>query len=76
MTDKCQWCGSIHGPRCPQVKAFEYFEHGGIKRVEFVTDADRPAVHTHDHSPRIVERQLSEDDKKRIANEYIRHGRA
>ena len=32
----CRWCGSIHGPLCPSVKAIEYDETGLIvRRVEF-----------------------------------------
>lgn len=39
--NKCGWCGLIHGPRCPSVKAIEYYEDGvTVKRVEFVTAAD------------------------------------
>jgi hypothetical protein len=38
---ECKWCGMIHGPRCPSVKAIEYFPDGTIKRVEFMTPADR-----------------------------------
>ena len=36
----CQFCGKDHGKLCPAVKAIEYNEHGGIKRVEFMTPAD------------------------------------
>lgn len=32
MTE-CRWCGMIHGPRCPEVKAIEYFQDGTVKRV-------------------------------------------
>jgi hypothetical protein len=35
----CQWCGSIHGVKCPLVKAIEY-EHGMVKRVEFFAPND------------------------------------
>lgn len=39
----CQWCGVIHlTPRCPQVKAFDYWPDGTLKRVEF--HADKPIV--------------------------------
>lgn len=78
MSDKCQWCGHMHGPRCPQVKSFEYHENGTLKRVEFVTDADRPAVHHHDHTTRsrVIERELSDADKERIAREYMRRIRS
>jgi hypothetical protein len=40
-TTKCPWCGLLHGPRCPEVKAIEYFPDGTAKRVEFLTPADR-----------------------------------
>ena len=34
---KCRWCGMIHGPMCPSVKAIEYHADGvTVKRVEFV----------------------------------------
>lgn len=36
----CRWCGVIHGPRCPEVRAIEYHEDGTVKRVEFLTPAD------------------------------------
>lgn len=39
MTE-CRWCGMSHGPRCPSVKAIEYFENGMLKRVEFMTPLD------------------------------------
>ncbi len=34
-TEPCIYCGFIHGLKCPMVKAFEYFENGMVKRVEF-----------------------------------------
>lgn len=37
---ECRWCGMIHGPRCPSVKAIEYHQDGSVKRVEFTTPAD------------------------------------
>ena len=37
---KCQHCGLLHGLRCPEVKAIEYFPGGTIKRVEYMTPAD------------------------------------
>ncbi len=36
----CRWCGVIHGPTCPTVKAIEFFPDGSVKRVEFKTAAD------------------------------------
>jgi hypothetical protein len=38
----CQWCGLIHGAKCPLVKAIEY-EHGMVKRVEFFAPNDYAA---------------------------------
>ena len=38
--EKCPHCGLIHGPRCPSVKAIEYFPDGTVKRVEYLTPAD------------------------------------
>ena len=38
--NECRWCGLIHGPRCPSVKAIEYFPDGTVKRVEFMTPSD------------------------------------
>jgi hypothetical protein len=37
---KCEFCGTIHGPRCPSVKAIEYYPDGKIKRIEYITPAD------------------------------------
>lgn len=39
----CRWCGQLHGPRCPIVKALEFGNDGRVTRVEFVTDADAPS---------------------------------
>lgn len=39
--NECRWCGMIHGPRCPEVKAIEYFQDGTVKRVELLTPMDR-----------------------------------
>lgn len=37
----CQWCQRDHdGLRCPLVKAYEYYEDGSVKRVEFLTPGD------------------------------------
>lgn len=36
----CQWCGCIHGGKCPQVKAIEYNRDGSVKRVEFFGPGD------------------------------------
>lgn len=43
-TPKCQWCGLIHGPRCPTVKAIEYHPDGTVKRVEFMTPVDHRPI--------------------------------
>lgn len=40
--EKCQWCGQIHGPQCPSVKALEYYPNGAVKRVEFKTGSEVP----------------------------------
>ena len=41
MSEKCRWCGMIHGPTCPTVKSIEYFADGiTVKRVEFKTAQD------------------------------------
>lgn len=37
----CQFCGQSHGLRCPEVKAVEYNPDGTVKRVEYLTPADR-----------------------------------
>jgi hypothetical protein len=41
QTPTCRWCGLLHGPKCPSVKAIE-FEADGItvKRVEFFAPHD------------------------------------
>lgn len=68
--EKCQWCGVIHGPKCPEVRAIEYHQDGTIKRVEFITRADRyPAEVHHHHQPSDL---LSEAEKERIGKEYLR----
>ena len=36
----CRWCGMLHGPACPALKAIEFFENGMVKRVEFKTAAN------------------------------------
>lgn len=69
---KCEHCGLVHETTCPRIKAIEYHENGIVKRVEFVTDADRRPVHHHDHSPRVIEREPSEAEKERIARNYMR----
>lgn len=35
MPRQCGWCGIIHGPMCPRVKAIECYPDGTVKRVEF-----------------------------------------
>ena len=36
----CEYCGNgvYHSGVCPRVKVIEYFEWGGVKRVEFHDD--------------------------------------
>ena len=37
----CRWCGDVHGPRCPWVKALEFEPMtGSVTRVEFLTPKD------------------------------------
>ena len=32
----CRWCGNLHGPQCPNVRAIEFYQDGvTVKRVEF-----------------------------------------
>jgi hypothetical protein len=38
MPRQCGWCGMIHGPTCPRIKAIEYYPNGTVKRVEFITE--------------------------------------
>jgi hypothetical protein len=39
-TTPCRWCGLLHGPTCPRVKAIEYCDDGvTVRRVEFMTAA-------------------------------------
>lgn len=38
--EACEYCGQRHGYKCPTVKAYEYHEHGGVKRVEFFAPND------------------------------------
>jgi hypothetical protein len=35
MPRQCGYCGMVHGPRCPSVKAIEFHPNGSVKRVEF-----------------------------------------
>ena len=35
---ECIHCGNIHQGKCPRIKAIEYYENGGIKRVEYFGD--------------------------------------
>jgi len=38
---KCRWCGAVHGPLCPYVKALEFDRVTGlVVRVEFITPRD------------------------------------
>lgn len=41
---KCGYCGMLHGPVCPSVKAFEYHPDGTVKRVEFFAPNDYAPV--------------------------------
>lgn len=47
MKIRCRLCGGEHDiisegrhVKCPLVKAYEYYENGELKRIEFVTIAD------------------------------------
>jgi hypothetical protein len=45
-TKPCRWCGELHGPLCPMVKALEFDkETEKVTRVEFLTAADMIAPH-------------------------------
>lgn len=37
----CRWCGTMHGVKCPIVKAIEYDTRGRVRRVKFMTPADQ-----------------------------------
>jgi hypothetical protein len=58
VMDKCQWCGSqqhsIGSTRCPYVTAFEYYENGAIKRVEFEAPKH---IHEAPSPPLIIEQE-------------------
>jgi hypothetical protein len=36
----CDHCGGWHQGRCPSIKAIEYHENGGVKRVEYQDERD------------------------------------
>jgi hypothetical protein len=36
----CPYCKMVHEQVCPLVKAFEYYETGALKRVEFKVPVD------------------------------------
>lgn len=37
----CRWCGMVHGPLCPYVKALEFGDFGTtVSRVEFFSPAE------------------------------------
>lgn len=41
----CRWCGRMHGPLCPSVKAIEFEADGvTVKRVEFFCPNDYAPV--------------------------------
>jgi hypothetical protein len=40
MPRQCGYCGMIHGPKCPTVKAMEFHPNGSVKRVEFFAPND------------------------------------
>jgi hypothetical protein len=43
--ESCRWCGLIHGPKCPKVKAIEYQPDGAtVKRVEFFSPQEEYLV--------------------------------
>ncbi len=42
---KCRWCGMIHGPMCPAIKAIEYADDGiTVRRIEFKCAGDYPEL--------------------------------
>jgi hypothetical protein len=42
MQPMCRWCGNYHDGLCPRVKIIEYYESGGVKRVEFYDTVHDP----------------------------------
>lgn len=37
----CRWCGMVHGPLCPYVKALEFGDFGTtVSRVEFFSPVE------------------------------------
>lgn len=53
-TTSCQWCGCTHQGKCSLVKAIEYYESGGIKRVEFFGALPEAMSHAINLSPQLV----------------------
>jgi hypothetical protein len=44
----CPWCGALHGPRCPTVKAIEYDCDGvTVKRIEFFAPNEHAPIGSH-----------------------------
>ena len=76
MSEQCRWCGNYHGARCPEVRAIEYHEDGSMKRVEFTMPSDRMPPRIEYSLPAPSPRDLSEEEKERIARDYIRRARA
>lgn len=69
---KCQWCGQTHGVRCPEVKAFEFFDNGVIKRVEYVTRGDMHPHHIDYVQPLPRQREITQVERERIVREERR----
>lgn len=57
---------------CPEVRAFEYFENGAIRRVEFVTPGDRHPPRIDYSIPRERSRELTQAERDQIARDVFR----
>jgi hypothetical protein len=42
--EKCKICGVEHEFKCVLVKAMEFFKDGRVKRIEYLTPNDYPAL--------------------------------
>jgi hypothetical protein len=70
---QCGYCHGFHSGKCPKVKAWEYHEGGGLKRVEFFDD--QALMWTRPQWPLVAE--SIEADLRELRNEIdcrIEHG--
>lgn len=58
---KCRWCGTLHGPMCPYVKALEFDAEGLVTRVEFLAPIDYPRWATEAKEPEPDYRKIGGD---------------